>query len=153
MLIHRTPLFLILVLTAGVLAVSCDAPTSVPTLRPKPATPARATVTPVPASGPVTGFTEKVNLDEFAPPGSGRDLVILNCDYCHSFVCAVRGQRTLDHWMLVEDVHRGRGWVILSDEDWDTLFSYLEQNFNDQKPEPKLPPALQQAGCTHSSFR
>lgn len=154
-LIRRPPLFLIVVLTAGALAVSCEVfypgPIATPSrsaaLRPRP------TLTPTLAIGPESGFTERVNLDEFAPRGRGRDLVIMNCDNCHSWVCAIQGQRTFDHWMLVEDVHQGRGWVILSGDDWDTLFRYLENNFNDQKPEPKLPLAFQGAGCTHSSYR
>jgi hypothetical protein len=94
-----------------------------------------------------------VDLDSFAPPGEGRDLVIMNCDYCHSWICALRGQRTLDHWMAVEFNHMERRWVELPDHDWDVLFTYLEKNFNDQKPVPDFPPAFQQAGCTHSSLR
>ena len=35
----------------------------------------------------------------------------------------------------------------LSDEDYDALFAYLAESFNDTKPEPQLPPALIQAGC------
>ncbi len=160
---RRILLYLVLILSALVLAVSCDLSpaarprplASTPTTRPTART-VRATITPVilpgPA-GPSSGFTEKVNLDEFAPPGRGRDLVIMNCDYCHPWVCALRNQRTLDHWQMVEDVHRGREWVLLSDDDWNTLFLYLERNFNDQKPEPNFPPAFQQAGCTHSAYR
>ncbi len=157
-LLYRMSLLLVLVLTAGVLSVSCEV------LNPGPqrsntapgrstATQGRPTPTPTLAIGPSSGFTERVNLDEIAPRGRGRDLVIMNCDYCHSWVCAVRGQRTVDHWIMVEDVHLGRGWVILSDEDWNTLFKYLESNFNDEKPEPKLPPAFKDAGCTHSTYR
>ena len=157
---HLTTLFLTLVFAAGAMAVSCavfnSGPQS-PKRAPGPSTVPRARSTPTPtptlAAGPESGFTERVNLDEFAPRGRGRDLAIMNCDYCHSWVCAVRGQRTLDHWVMVEDVHRGRGWVILSEDDWDTLFAYLEINFNDQKPQPKLPSAFQQAGCTHSTLR
>ncbi len=148
-LMRRMILCLMLVLTAAMFGVSCDA------FKPSRPTAPRAQPTPTPtlAIGPAFGFTERVDLDAFAPRGRGRDLVIMNCDYCHSWVCAVRGQRTLDHWVMVEDVHLGRGWVILSDEEWNTLFMYLESNFNDREPEPKLPAALKDAGCTHSTYR
>lgn len=151
----RTAWFLPLAVMTVLLAASCSGatPTPKPTLRPRTATPVKPTVTPTAASGPVSGYTEKVNLDEIAPSGPGRDLVIMNCDYCHSWICTVRGQRTLDHWVMVEDVHRGRGWVLLSDKDWDTLFIYLETNFDDRHPEPTLPPIFALAGCTHSTFR
>lgn len=159
---RRIALYFIPVLGALALAVSCSllpadlsrAPADTPTRTSVRA--ARATTTPTPAPtavGPTSGFTEKVNLDEFSPPGRGRDLVIMNCDYCHPWICALRNQRTLDHWTMVEDVHKGREWVILSDDDWNTLFLYLERNFNDQKPEPDFPPVFQKAGCTHSSYR
>jgi hypothetical protein len=152
-LISRTLWLLVMALTTGVLAVSCSGLDPLPMLRASTATPLRPTATPTAAIGPASGFTERVNLDEIAPPGPGRDLVIMNCDYCHSWVCTVRGQRTLDHWVMVEDVHLGRGWVILPDQEWNTLFNYLEKNFNDQKPEPVLPPIFALAGCTHSTFR
>lgn len=159
MLIRRTQFFLLSALFACLLAVSCSisipglasSKTATPT-RPT-ARPVRTTVTPTPSVGPVSGYTEKVNLDEFSPPGIGRDLVIMNCDYCHSWICTLRGQRTLDHWMAVELNHKARRWVELSDEDWDVLFLYLERNFNDEKPVPNFPPVFQQAGCTHSSLR
>lgn len=153
LLIPRTCWLLIIALTAGILSVSCSAPNQTPTLPASTATPVQPTVTPTAAIGPASGFTERVNLDEIAPPGPGRDLVIMNCDYCHSWVCTVRGQRTLDHWVMVEDVHRGRDWVIISDQDWNTLFTYLEKNFNDKNPVPTLPDVFRLAGCTYSPLR
>lgn len=101
----------------------------------------------------VPGNPTKLNLDAFTPPGPGRDLVIMNCDNCHPWVCAIRGQRTLAHWQYVEDFHRYNWQVVLPDDEWDPLFSYLEKNFNDQKPEPDLPPELQGFGCTLASLR
>src|SRR5512143_881264 len=91
-LIHRLPLLLVLVLTGGLMALSCEViypgvPEAVPTSD-RPPTP-RPRPTPTLAIGPDSGFTERVNLDTFAPRGKGRDLVIMNCDYCHSWVCAV----------------------------------------------------------------
>jgi hypothetical protein len=32
--------------------------------------------------------------------------------------------------------------------DYDTLFAYLAENFNNTKPEPELPEPLRQQGCT-----
>ena len=156
MLIRRIPALYIFAIAVGMLSVSCNGATltfAEPTATPIPSATPKSTAVPTVASVSHGIYTEKVNLDDFAPPGPGRDLVIMNCDYCHSWVCAVRNQRTLDHWVLVENVHSERGWVILSDGDWRTLFNYLEQNFNDQKPEPALPPAFKDAGCTHSTFR
>lgn len=154
MFIQRLVIFIISAMALGMLGVSCNGATLVmgsATLTPGATPKSTAVPTARPAFDGI--YTEKVNLDAFAPPSRGRDLVIMNCDYCHSWVCAVRNQRTLDHWVLVENVHSGRGWVLLSDEDWRALFNYLEQNFNDRKPEPNLPPAFKDAGCTHSSYR
>jgi hypothetical protein len=106
------------------------------------ATPERA----APAAG-TGGPGQKINLDEIAPPGRERDLVVLNCGTCHSFICAFRGQRTVEHWQTVKQDMRDKV-SQLSDQDYDALFAYLETNFNDQKPEPDLPPELQQLGCS-----
>ncbi len=151
----RTSFFLILALASGVLTVSCGAGAPAPSPPSNTAIPVRLTPTLTARSGSGAGpiYTEKVNLDAFAPPGSGRDLVIMNCDYCHIWTCAIMGQRTLDHWVMVEDMHRGNNWVDLPDADWNTLFTYLETNFNDQKAEPVLPPILVQHGCTDVGFR
>ncbi len=89
----------------------------------------------------------KVNLDTFAPPSRARDLILENCGTCHSFVCAFRGQRTVEHWQTIKRDMRDKV-SQLSDQDYDTMFAYLEVNFNDQKPEPQLPPEFQQLGCS-----
>ncbi len=155
--------FLAFVTATGVFAASCNGTLSAPLSGPPTETssltrptvrPTRPLGTPTSISGPSFGFTEKVNLDTFSPPGRGRDLLIMNCDNCHPFVCAFRGQRTLGHWQMVEDVHRGRGWGFdIPQDDWDEIFTYLEKNFNDQVPEPTLPSAFQTAGCTQPSIR
>ncbi len=93
-----------------------------------------------------SGQSNKVNLDAFMPPGKGRDLLLNNCTSCHSFVCAINGQRSVDAWQAVKIGHRDRV-ASLSDEDYNTLFTYLETNFNDQKPPPELPPELANMGC------
>lgn len=157
MTIRRSLWVLLLVITAAVMAVAFAAlkpqpqptprsvkptvtPRSVkPTVRPK-------TITPLPVSHSTATF--KVNLDEYAPPGRGRDLLIENCSNCHTFACALIGQRTAGHWLTVENTHRDRIGINLSDRDYGKLFNYLEKNFNDQKPEPVLPPDLLGKGCT-----
>ncbi len=114
--------------------------------------PAPGTPTPHVDASPV--YTLKVNLDEIGPAGPGRDLTIMNCDYCHSWTCAVRGQRTTNHWRAVAETHKVMSRVILRDDDWTTLFSYLEQNFDDHHPVPALPTVYQDLGCSYaeSSF-
>jgi len=80
-------------------------------------------------------------------------MLILQCSNCHPFVCAFRGQRTSGHWDLVELTHVERGWIDLNQQDLELLFGYLESNFNDQKPEPVIPPALADQGCTTPPLR
>ncbi len=99
------------------------------------------------APASITPPGERVNLDSVAPPGRARDLIVENCGTCHSFVCAFRGQRTVEHWQTIKQDMRDKVSQV-SDQDYDALFAYLEANFNDQKPEPNLPPALQQLGCS-----
>ena len=145
-----------LALIAGMLAVSCSS-TMTATSSPKTATPAQLAINrPIPESLSTQSsprvYTEKVNLDAFAPPGRGRDLTIMNCDYCHSWTCALQGQRTVRYWESIKYRHRVGSMVILSDHDWDTLFSYLEDNFNDRNPEPSLPSAYSSVSCDYDTL-
>jgi|GEM_PF-2541213 len=136
-----------------------------PTPEPPTATPEPPTPTPEPptaTSEPPTSTPEPpeatpasessagtVNFDEIFPPGheQQRDLVINSCGNCHSWVCPVIGQRPVDHWTTVKATHRD--FVsTMSDEDYDLLFSFLAENFNDTKPLPDLPEALESLGCT-----
>lgn len=129
--------------------------TSVPTATSQPATaqPATATVMPTvpattaPSSTSSTGQSGKIDINKILPPGKGQTLLLNNCTSCHSFVCAVTGQRTIDYWKTVEAGHRDRV-PSLSDDDFNTLFAYLEANFNDSKPVPELPPELAGIGCS-----
>lgn len=79
--------------------------------------------------------------------GEGREILLANCSNCHSFVCAVLGQRSKEHLESVKETHRGRV-SGLTDAQLDTLFNYLYENFGDQKPVPVLPEALAGEGCT-----
>ena len=87
------------------------------------------------------------SLADALPAGKGRSLLLENCGSCHSLACPVKGQRPAARWMSLKEDHKDK--VNLSDGDLDTLFAYMAENFNDKKPEPKLPPALaQQGSCT-----
>ena len=104
-----------------------------------------ATLAALASSTPQSG--DKINLDAIAPPGRERDLILENCGTCHSFICPFRGQRTVEHWQTIKQDMRDKV-SQLSEQDYAALFAYLETNFNDQKPEPNLPPELQQLGCS-----
>lgn len=41
----------------------------------------------------------------------------------------------------------------MSEQDLNLLFGYLQSNFNDQKPEPAIPAALADQGCTTPPLR
>lgn len=174
----RAVLFAILAVGAALLAVSCNsgtaavsrtptlsttsilppvaiptavisqttAPTRLPTIISIP------TISPTPTEIPLTARTatapsQRTNLDAVAPPGRERDLILQNCGNCHSFVCAFRGQRTVEHWETVKQDMRDKV-THLSDQDYNAMFAYLEANFDDHKPEPNLPPELQELGCS-----
>ncbi len=139
-----------LMLVSGFSAASCAAPpaqpspTAISTSVTTPATSTQATPSAVPTSA---SGTQQVKLDEIFPPGKGRELVLNSCTACHSFACVVLGQRTVEHWQSVKNNHRAMV-TSLSEDDYGTLFAYLSQNFNNTKPEPKLPEQLRQQGCT-----
>jgi mono/diheme cytochrome c family protein len=87
-------------------------------------------------------------LPQILPPGKGQSLLLENCSSCHSAVCAVKGQRPAGRWAGLKEDHKDKV-TGLSDADMNTLFAYLVENFNDTRPEPKLPPELaQQGSCT-----
>jgi mono/diheme cytochrome c family protein len=104
---------------------------------------------PAPASGTAmkadapTG-PEPKNVAEVFPAGPGRDLVMNNCTSCHNVACSAIGQRTPDRWDSLRDAHRER----VTGADVDAIFTYLKTNFGPDKPEPKIPPAFLEGGCT-----
>lgn len=115
-----------------------------PTATPEPptATPEPPTATPGDGSQPA-----KLDLNTIFPPGDGRELVLSSCESCHSWVCAVRGQRSREHWNTVQAAHQPLV-PSLSDEEVNVLFQYLADNFNDSQPEPELPYPFNLLGCT-----
>ena len=89
-------------------------------------------------SGPIT-----VDLDAIFPAGPGRDLLLNNCQTCHTWVPIVVLQMDEAAWYRNSLNHRGRV-EALSDEDFETLYAYLSATFTPERPVPALPEALLQ---------
>src|SRR5262245_11165123 len=87
-------------------------------------------------SGPI-----KVNIEGIFPPGPGRDLVLNNCQNCHTIVPIVILQMEAAAWTRNSIDHRPRV-TGLSDAEFTTLYDYLKANFNPSHPVPELPQAL-----------
>jgi hypothetical protein len=87
------------------------------------------------------GVANKINMDEIFPPGPGRELVLNNCQNCHTFVPIVVLQMEKDAWARNSIDHRDRV-TTLTDEEFKTLYEYLVANFHPGRPVPKLPKAL-----------
>lgn len=83
----------------------------------------------------------KVNMDEIFPAGRGRDLVMNNCQTCHTFVPIVVLQMDKNAWQRNSLDHRQRV-PGMSDEDFKELYEYLSSNFNPDRPVPTLPKEL-----------
>ena len=97
--------------------------------------------------GAVAAPAEKFTPANVFPPGPGRDIVVTSCGSCHSLLCGVRGQRTAQRWDTIKESHRDK-LTSVSGSDLDTMFGYLKEHFNDTKPEPAIPAAFLQEGCT-----
>ncbi len=67
-----------------------------------------------------------------------------NCATCHNVACSAIGQRTPDRWNALRESHRDK----VTGADLDTIFAYLSVNFDDTKPEPRVPPVFLEGGCT-----
>lgn len=90
----------------------------------------------------------RVDLDAIFPPGEGRDLLLNNCQSCHTWAPVVVLQMTPDEWARWSTEHRGRV-SNLSDAEFETLYAYLVSNFNPDRPVPELPPALLEGWTTY----
>jgi hypothetical protein len=77
-------------------------------------------------------------------PRPERELALSNCASCHNVACAAIGQRPSARWDALLAGHRDHVRGV----DLDKVFGYLKANFNGTRPEPKVPPALLQGGCT-----
>ena len=106
-----------------------------------------ATVAPAPTAAPAApvgaGATApmKIDMNAIFPPGPGRDLVLNNCQNCHTFVPIVVLQMEEAAWTRSSVDHRPRV-SGLSDGEFKTLYDYLKANFNPAHPVPALPREL-----------
>ena len=116
-------------LSIGLVASACSGSTDTTSGRALPPQPDAKTV------------AAKVNIDEIFPPGAGRDLVLNNCQNCHTFVPIVVLQMEEAAWTRNSIDHRDRV-TQLSDEDFKTLYAYLKANFHPGRPVPTLPKEL-----------
>ncbi len=87
------------------------------------------------------GSPIKVDLEKIFPPGPGRDLVLSNCQNCHTFVPIVVLSMDADAWRRNSLDHRDRV-TSLTDEEFSTLYSYLTTSFPPDHPVPELPKEL-----------
>jgi hypothetical protein len=67
-----------------------------------------------------------------------RTKVMINCTHCHGITVIVRGQKPMGHWAAVKLAHEEYVHGLPKAE-LDAIFDYLSENFNDTKPEPRLP--------------
>ena len=96
------------------------------------------------ASAPAATAPVAASVGDLFPPGEGRESVLNNCTACHAVACSAIGQRTQARWDGLRETHAGR----VPDEDLNAAFTYLKTNFDDSKPEPKVPPDFLAGGCT-----
>jgi len=94
------------------------------------------------------GAAYTVDMDAIFPQGTGRDLVLNNCQNCHTWVPIVILQMNELEWDRWAREHRQRV-EGLTDDQFDTLLNYVKTNFNPDTPVPELPPALLEAWTTY----
>ena len=92
---------------------------------------------PAPAAEPAT-------VADIFPPGAARDEVLNSCSSCHNVACAAIGQRSAERWNALKESHREN----VPGADLDGIFTYLNEHFGADKPEPRVPPAFLEGGCT-----
>lgn len=102
---------------------------------------------PPPAAGSAAASAQPFSLARVFPPGAGRDLVLAACGSCHPVACSALGQRTGERWEAVKEGHKDKLTGHTS-ADVNAMFSYLKENFNERRPEPKIPAEFVQQGCT-----
>ena len=91
--------------------------------------------------------TPPATIADLFPAGGGRDLVLNTCGACHAVACSVIGQRTATRWNSLKNDHRDKV-SNLAEEDLESIFTYLTENFDDSKPEPMVPSHFLEGGCT-----
>lgn len=108
-------------------------------------TTAETTATPAPAAmaAAPTAAVPATVADIF-PPGAAREQVLNNCASCHNVACAAIGQRSVDRWNALKASHRDN----VANANLDVIFAYLNEHFGADKPQPQVPPAFLEGGCT-----
>ena len=87
-------------------------------------------------------------MDQIFPQGAGRDLVLENCQNCHTFVPIVVLQKDKDSWQHWSIEHREKVQNV-SDEQFKTIAEYLVTNFGPHRPVPQLPRELLDSWTTY----
>ena len=90
---------------------------------------------------------QPASLVDIFPEGLGRPMVLDSCGACHAAACAAIGQRTQARWESLKQDHRDK-LSDMDDADYDVLFAYLSEHFNDSHPEPVVSPQFLEGGCT-----
>ncbi len=88
------------------------------------------------------------NIKDVFPDGTGRDLVLDNCQSCHVLVPILVLPMDEGAWYRNSLEHRERV-EGLNDTEFKTLYEYLASNFTPDRPKPKLPPALLDTWTTY----
>ncbi len=99
---------------------------------------------PVAAVADAAPAAEPATVADIFPPGPARDQVLNNCASCHNVACAAIGQRTPERWDSLKASHREN----VANADLDLIFGYLSEHFGADDPEPRVPPAFLEGGCT-----
>lgn len=89
-----------------------------------------------------------IDMDAIFPQGPGRDILLNNCQSCHTWVPVVVLGMNEDEWARWRQDHRQRVPGI-PDEQFEVLYEYLVTNFNPDTPVPDLPPALLESWTTY----
>ncbi|MGE0703571.1 MAG: hypothetical protein AB7P22_06485 [Vicinamibacterales bacterium] len=129
---------LALVVVPVIVAAACGGGETAP---PASDTAAAPPVAAAPAAAPAA---EPQTVADIFPPGAARDQVLNSCSSCHSVACAAIGQRSAERWNALKESHREN----VSGADLDAIFTYLNEHFGADKPEPRVPPAFLEGGCT-----
>jgi hypothetical protein len=131
---------LIAVLACGLLTAACGGGGAGTAERPAGAAPA----TPAPAAPAPSAAPEPTNAGDLFPEGPQKAAVMTTCGSCHNLACSVIGQRPPERWDSLQTSHKDHA----PGADVAAMFAYLKANFDSSKPEPKVPPALLEGGCT-----
>ncbi len=135
-------------LLSGGMAVGCTQ-AAAPGNKPQTSAPASqaSAQSPRPATNDAVVAAVPATAADLFPPGPARALTLDNCATCHNLACSTIGQRPNARWDSLKKSHVEKV-PGLSDADLSAVFEYLKANFNDSKPEPKVPPKFLEGGCT-----